>query len=153
MLTHPLIFSRNMKRRLTNFFWLICNLLTWNHKFSERKKIRRLKRKIVERDTEIMSIMVDLTRFFLSFFITIVRTFFLLFTWLPKSRKTSQLLPCWSGFSAWVLIWARKAEFREVFVVSFYSPFAISPLRYQYQILLFSFRFWLRSSPQFDWEA
>ena len=49
---------------LRSFFWLICNLLTWNHKFSERKKIRRLKRKIVERDTEIMSIMVDLTRFF-----------------------------------------------------------------------------------------
>ena len=68
MLTYPLIFSRNLKRRFTNFFWLICNLLTWNHKFSERKKIRRLKRKIVERDTEIMSIMVDLTRFFLSFF-------------------------------------------------------------------------------------
>ena len=73
--SEPLIFSRNLKRRFTNFFLLICNLLTWNHKFSERKKIRRLKRKIVERDTEIISIMVDLTRFFLSFFST---TFILL---------------------------------------------------------------------------
>ena len=72
---------------LRTFFWLIWNLLRWNHKFPDRKKIRRLKRIIVERDTEIMSIMVDLTRFFLSFFNT---TFF--FTrgrWLPKIQKST----------------------------------------------------------------